>query len=336
MRSLALAALSLVGGLAGGPAHALFLGPILVPADRLMRNVRAHLEDHPEDAQAWYTLGRIHYLVFASGVRLAPVLREDPLPSVAPNWMLEWEPHLRQARRAEAIRRVQARSGEDEVTPRHARFRDDIRAELEAVEREGWRPESLNQHQRLRHAAAAAEALARAHALDPGDGLIRLGQASLLAQYRAYAAPRRIDFVPEALRPGTAEQEREWFLVWDPGRTGQVRSGRDLFGTSTWWILFEHGFQPLAALDDNRDGWLTGGELTGLSAWRDANGNGVADPGEVRTVQELGVVGLSVRPDPTSDGVIQSREGLILSDGRRLPLYDWMPEPIGPPLPAEP
>jgi hypothetical protein len=53
--------------------------------------------------------------------------------------------------------------------------------------------------------------------------------------------------------------------------------------------------RPLAALDDDHDGILTGKELAGLALWRDANGNGVADPGEVKPLSAYGIVALSCR-----------------------------------------
>src|SRR5207248_5903091 len=56
-------------------------------------------------------------------------------------------------------------------------------------------------------------------------------------------------------------------LVWDPQHTGQVRDGRQLFGSATWWIFWDDGYQPLAALDNDGDGWLSGNELAGLAVW---------------------------------------------------------------------
>ncbi len=78
---------------------------------------------------------------------------------------------------------------------------------------------------------------------------------------------------------------REWswitpkaaWLVSDPKLDGKINSGRQLFGNVTFWMFWNNGYAPLAALDDDRDGILTGKELAGLALWRDANGNGVAE-----------------------------------------------------------
>ena len=56
------------------------------------------------------------------------------------------------------------------------------------------------------------------------------------------------------------------WLVWDPEWRGEVRSGFDMIGQRTWSVFWSDGFEALRALDDNRDGELTGGELGGLVA----------------------------------------------------------------------
>lgn len=115
------------------------------------------------------------------------------------------------------------------------------------------------------------------------------------------------------------------WLVWDPEWRGEVRSGFDMIGQRSWSVFWSDGFEALRALDDNRDGELTGGELGGLSFWRDANMNGVSDPGEVIPAIVHGVVGLSVRGDATRPGLITAPAGLRFEDGSTRPLYDWTP-----------
>ncbi|MCE9553655.1 MAG: hypothetical protein K8T91_09830 [Planctomycetes bacterium] len=119
-----------------------------------------------------------------------------------------------------------------------------------------------------------------------------------------------------------------YLLTWDPERKGQITSGRQLFGSVTWWIFWDHGYQPLAALDNNGDGYLTDRELLGLAGWRDANSNGVADPGEVTPVESLGIVRIATRPDGGTEGTPSCRYGLQTSDGRTLPTFDWKPSSL--------
>lgn len=121
------------------------------------------------------------------------------------------------------------------------------------------------------------------------------------------------------LRPDTA------ILVWDPRRTGRVESGLQLFGSVTWWMAWQHGYQPLAALDDNQDCWLSGKELEGLSVWRDRNSNGVSDPAEVAPLSSLGIQALAATGTPDPTGIHANPRGIRLDNGTFLPTYDWTP-----------
>jgi hypothetical protein len=115
-------------------------------------------------------------------------------------------------------------------------------------------------------------------------------------------------------------------LVWDPGKTGRITSGRQLFGSVTWWMFWKDGYQALAALDDDQNGWLEGAELDGLAVWCDRNGNGVSDPGEVQPLAQFGITRVAVRPAGRSSGALWNPAGLALRrDGTFLPTYDWTP-----------
>jgi hypothetical protein len=90
-------------------------------------------------------------------------------------------------------------------------------------------------------------------------------------------------------------------------------------------VFWSDGFEALRALDDNRDGELTGAELGGLALWRDANMNGVSEPGEVLPVEVHGIAGLAVRGERTRRDLITARGGVRFDDGATRPLYDWTP-----------
>jgi hypothetical protein len=121
------------------------------------------------------------------------------------------------------------------------------------------------------------------------------------------------------VKPDTA------ILVWDPKRSGRVGSGLQLFGSATWWIAWEHGYQPLAALDDNHDGRLSGRELEGLAVWRDRNTNGISEPGEVLPAQSLGIESIAASATEKTNGVPCNTQGIRLKSGAVLPTYDWTP-----------
>ncbi len=120
------------------------------------------------------------------------------------------------------------------------------------------------------------------------------------------------------------------WLVWDPEWRGQVRTGFDMIGQRTWSVVWGDGFDALRALDDNRDGELTGGELRGLALWRDENGDGVSDPGEVLPANVHGIAALSLRRASERPGLVTAPEGVRFEDGHTRPLYDWTPGVAGP------
>ena len=113
-------------------------------------------------------------------------------------------------------------------------------------------------------------------------------------------------------------------LVWDPQGAGRVNSGRQLFGSVTFWMFWRNGYDALDALDDDRDGRLTGEELRGLAVWFDANQDGVSDPGEVRTVQTLGVRAIRTHATGTDGDAPMNLQGVEMTDGRTIPTYDWI------------
>jgi hypothetical protein len=115
------------------------------------------------------------------------------------------------------------------------------------------------------------------------------------------------------------------WLVWDPARRGEIRSGLELFGNVTFWLFWETGYDALAALDDNGDGHLTGPELDGLALWHDANGNGIADPGEVRPLSDYGIIALSTKRERLAghpDPIAFSPRGVTFRDGTTRPTFD--------------
>lgn len=113
-------------------------------------------------------------------------------------------------------------------------------------------------------------------------------------------------------------------LVWDPQATGFVTSGRQLFGSATFWLFFDNGYQAMASLDNDRNGWLEGKELSGIAVWTDLNENGRSEPGEVLPVASWKIE--AIRTRPTGKGsVLMAKMGIRFSDGGTCPTYDWEP-----------
>jgi hypothetical protein len=125
-------------------------------------------------------------------------------------------------------------------------------------------------------------------------------------------------------------EKRPWvrpttgFLVWDSDGDGRITSGRELFGSVTWWLFFPNGYRAMDVLDDNRDGFLTDREFDGISAWFDRNSNGRSDVGEIVSIESLGITAISTRPNGYNGKSPMHTSGLRLKNGSTLPTYDWI------------
>jgi tetratricopeptide (TPR) repeat protein len=119
-------------------------------------------------------------------------------------------------------------------------------------------------------------------------------------------------------------QPNAGWLVWAP--TGRVDSALQLFGSVTFWLFWNDGYQALSALDDDRDGSLSGAELKGLAVWRDANSNGVSEAGELLPLGELGIVALSCRAQASHEAgvLVSNARGVTFSDGHTRPTWDLL------------
>jgi hypothetical protein len=91
-----------------------------------------------------------------------------------------------------------------------------------------------------------------------------------------------------------------------------------LFGTAGG---YETGYEKLSLYDTNRDNKVSGEELNGLSVWQDANSNGIADAGEVKTAQELGISEISL----TADNQFVSS---FTMNGNTNKMWDWWPNAV--------
>lgn len=116
-------------------------------------------------------------------------------------------------------------------------------------------------------------------------------------------------------------------LVWDPEGTGRIDSGRQLFGSVTWWVFWPDGYRALDALDDNRNGRLSDQELKGIGVWFDRNSDGIADSGEVMPVSALHIQSIGCRPSGRDNDILVSRAGIRLDDGSEYATWDWVAEP---------
>jgi hypothetical protein len=115
------------------------------------------------------------------------------------------------------------------------------------------------------------------------------------------------------------------WLAYDAAGGKKIDSGIRLFGSVSYWMFWENGYQALALLDDNRDGMLMGAELAGLLLWVDHNSDGVCDPREARPLAQLGITGLRyqhVALPGHPDRIVYAPSGVQYGDGSSGPSYD--------------
>lgn len=175
----------------------------------------------------------------------------------------------------------------------------------------------------------AMEALPPCGAITPL--VVPLNDAQCLKQVLDSSAQVQFDF------DGTGRaQTVNWitsdaaFLVWDPEQTGRITCGRQLFGSATWWMFFEDGFRAIASLDDDHNGAIQGDELVGLALWRDGNGNGISDSGEVTPIQQWGITSLACQWQVKEEHGLVAPSGVTISIGGQTlkrPLWDWITTP---------
>lgn len=87
-------------------------------------------------------------------------------------------------------------------------------------------------------------------------------------------------------------------LVHDRNGDSRIRNGTELFGNHSILSngqMAENGFQALAEYDNNGDGVVDAQDVSysELQVWRDLNGNGKSDVGELRSVADAGVLSIS-------------------------------------------
>jgi tetratricopeptide (TPR) repeat protein len=115
------------------------------------------------------------------------------------------------------------------------------------------------------------------------------------------------------------------WLVFDRYAEGRITSGLQLFGSVTFWLFWENGYDALRSLDDDGDGSIAGRELDGLSLWHDRNSNGVSERGEVKPVTAWGIAALSTayEHDPQQpDEIAHSPKGVTFANGKVRPTFD--------------
>jgi hypothetical protein len=126
--------------------------------------------------------------------------------------------------------------------------------------------------------------------------------------------PRTAAAAPFALEPAAPDATSDWpaaatpWLCLDRDGSGTIDGGAELFGAATplgRGGRAAHGFEALAELDDDGDGWIDAWDAAWpeLLLWRDADGDRASGAAELQSVAAAGLVaiGLAWQDRPRCD-----------------------------------
>ncbi|RYG96210.1 MAG: calcium-binding protein [Alphaproteobacteria bacterium] len=132
--------------------------------------------------------------------------------------------------------------------------------------------------------------------------------------------------------------KNDGFLVRDLNGNGEIDNGTELFGTgnvdSNGIRNGADGFAVLRTLDSNMDGIISSVDIdfATLRVWVDANGDAITDAGELKSLEELGLVSISLSTlqsndlDCGCDGTeVTYMSSITRADGSLTQMYDaWL------------
>lgn len=118
------------------------------------------------------------------------------------------------------------------------------------------------------------------------------------------------------------------FLVRDLNANGKIDNISEMFGSNGGG----DGFNSLAALDSNSDGVISAADTSfgDLKIWKDANGDGITQVGELTTLGENGITSISLSTTSISDEVngveLSSSSTVEFTGGIQREVADaWLP-----------
>lgn len=201
------------------PAHAMFLMPDLVPVERLVKSAETYVAQHPGDASAHYTLGRIRYLAFILQIEMVPTYRdaEDGRPSPVSDKLIGQPLAAARRQRAQDLARTEMgiKTGIPEDEEQRQRFFQIASRHEDKLKEESWRPPAPKPEVLVAHAAKAAESFRKAKELNAKDGLYALGLASLLEQFADWNDEAKIAVLPPPLAGNLRAIARsEYLTAW--------------------------------------------------------------------------------------------------------------------------
>ena len=205
--------------------YAMFIPPIAVPVDRLVANMTAYLKENSASIEGYYTLGRIHYLAFASKSVEVFVMNETEMPYKMPKRFggydyekenLKYNAKLEWARLAHAQELALKELGVSSVDHNDKELFDKYTGLVNKFQKEledkNLEPDWKNNFSALlKHVKESQLNFTKAILLDPNKDLYHLSLASLYLQYLEFKKDKKFENEPEELKEIDLNKTRELF-----------------------------------------------------------------------------------------------------------------------------
>ena len=118
---------------------------------------------------------------------------------------------------------------------------------------------------------------------------------------------------------------KDGFLCLDLNGNGVIDNGGELFGDNTLLadgIKAPNGFEALAQYDSNGDGIIDKNDAVfdSLRIWVDSDGNGISSEGELKSLSELGIIGIrldytELNGETGTEAILGNGASFIREDG---------------------
>ncbi len=150
-----------------------------------------------------------------------------------------------------------------------------------------------------------------------GDGKCEASNGKYMPHHSEYGTQTTLfDFYGDGFPLITEWVGKHDGLLCRPNEDGSV-NGTNLFGTANGYA---NGYDELSTLDANNNGAIEGDELNGLMVWVDDNGNAIADKGELKTLESLGITSIGVNHKNYSCSFVRN--------GKSYKTFDWWPSMV--------
>lgn len=190
-----------------------FMLPIAAPVDRLIKNTTAYINENPDDINAYYTLGRIHYLAFANKSRLVGAYEYEALPSIPQDWMQEAtiSQNLYNHARELVLKEYGYSPNSNIPNDKRTEFHNAVQKKREELKLQNWNPGKIENEEIYEHANEAMKLFNKVIEMDPENGLYYHGLACLIEQYAKYLDEIKSEVVPELFRSVFLEQAKQYY-----------------------------------------------------------------------------------------------------------------------------